>query len=722
MKLTPLFAGAGILLAAQAYGIPSVYVKNSELRTINVQRSAATLIADINDPKQVWVLPPHSNTAVLDRIKPSTTAALCNTTKNLLASAELQENRRQKQLREIARIKEELAPLKKKVDDAKAKVAELLKVPGLKAIVTMEAELKEKEAYRDKLIEQLGSAETAEEIKALKAKISQTKTEIRELGLKIKDAKVEHSDIYRQYKSAALDLELAAEQYEEESTGLKEAEKKLAEVAEAIRRLFDTKAKIVGGEADITFDTGWSREASRLQQKHSSLKFSMIPTYNNRLNLAFLPTDEKGRVFTDLPTLIGYGTIAEDLFFGDRRKQGDPSRAGTGFSDQPSMSLYPNLLGTCPAVIDDFFEGLGFDVQRGAGGKPLYSLMATYEYDIAAPFDVEVSYNLWRIYQLVASQSPLYGTISQTIIHGLAKKPWPSELLTVSGQADAATLEEIKLELIGRVLATAATPSRGDLANAPAIGLPAVIESYALAYGQNPSCGTNIYCQSKQWTIRLGDAVFGEKVGGEQTSSKMFKEGWDTVITESWNASTSVPKQGFSGAALKAKPGLSSALVDKAYKAYQALGAVTMPADMAPQERAILYGFHVGTKFDSDVLGEAGLSRLVDGIFDQAGGQIALKNIPSKADFKKLVFPDDRRHLATPAQYVHAKGQTGGWTSAEQLSQHIADQGFVARANANQLSAEEWEEFDRLMSYEDALGVAEIDQQLTEISELLRSR
>lgn len=719
------------LWTAKAHGFPSVYVENSELRSIVEPRSSAMLVGDLQEPSKVWVLPPHSGTASVTDITPTGSLSLCSRTKTLLTEAQEQENDRLNYAVDLRRHMREAKRLKVDVDEKKAGIDKLLQNPDLKKMVDLIDKIDRLEKEILKLYEELYEAETDAEAAAIQAMIDSREQEQSDARDELRELKKKHRKVLRDYKKVKRRYDYAKESYDAKVEQIEGVKKNLARVENEIRRLFKYRAKITGAMAHINFDSRWEREVDRLNNKHSQLTFQPMPTYNTRLSISLVPTNSKGKLYTDLPALIGYGTFGTELFYGERLKSGDPERPGTGVPDIADMSLSLNLLGACPIVDKDFFADYDFDVRRNSEGKPVFGLAATYEYEVAAPFNVEVSYNLWQIYKLVANKSPLYGSIEPKVIRDLVKKSWPKGLVSIQGAESYAARkrtqleEEVKSELINRVLTTVAKPSEGNLNPLPAIGLPPVKGAYSLAYGQNTSCGTSVYCQSGRWIVRIGDAVFGEKIGGKQTLSKMFKEDWDKTITESWRAGNPVPRQGISHFPLMAKPPLDPSLVNRAYKSYQEIAKTPLPPNLNVEERSIFQGFYVASKFDKEVFDETGVQALIGAIFEGNNTAVKLKTITTIEQFRQLVFPEESAPLTAPRRTSLAPlaaAYTGGWGSVQQLDRHIDGVAFIERLNAGTLSLEEIREFEQLLGYRDALQLAAIDRRLAEIGELLEAR
>lgn len=731
MKIRNRIAIFNFIFATTLVAAPSIYVKNSDLRSIKTPRSSAALVADAGDASRVWVLPPHSGKVALTDVFVSANAGFCKTTKSLLERTSGREERRKELAARVENFKKEMGRLKAKHEDAKKIVAELLQNPSLKAIVDLEAKIDRLKKELDKLYQDLEEAETVEEMEAIEAKIRLKREEVGQAETQLGDLRKKHSKAYREYELAKNDVDIAKIDYDRAVDDYNSAKDSLEDAAKQIRRLFDMYAKISGATAGFSFDSGWEKETQRLQDKHSQMSFSQIPTYNARMSLALTPTVKSGRLYTDLPMLVGYGTFGYDLFYGERLAPDSPYRDRTGMQSQVNMNLSVNMLGICPVVMEDFFEGQEYDVQRDAEGKPVFGLTTTYEYDVVAPFDMDVSYNLWRIFELVISESPFYGYIKQDSIASLAKKEWAKELLTISGGNAAPMgersqmIEEIKSELINRVLTTVAKPSQADVARTVDIGLPPVEGSFALAYGQNTSCGTNVFCQSSQWVVRIGKTVWGQKPGGAQTLMKRFKKDWDKTLSERWSLNSPTPRQGISTIALIPKPPINNAIVDKAYESYQQLTTVTLPTGLDDEERALLYGFHTVDNFSQDVLAETGLRPLIGGIFSDDGVGVRVKSIASKDQFRRLVFPESAQSRSLPLTFaevsVNAKvGDMGSWASLQQLDDHIAAENYIERANAGTLSPNELNDFATLLQQRDAIRLAAIDRKLSALEEALR--
>lgn len=543
LKIIPILA---LTFSATSLALPTHFAKNTFLKSKDNISTRSILLADTDDPSTVWVLPPNAGQVVFKRITRTSNADFCNSMKLLVLDVEEIDNERRIIRKEVFARRAEVDEARKVVNHRRDELAKVSGLPEIKQIEQQEMLVQDIGDKISDLHEELKKTKDREQRKILKARIKEAKKELRTEKRVLRELVKEHRDSHRKYERAKSALESAEKTLKEYNKHLKELYASLRKISNEIMELYKERGKLEGAVASMDYDSKWSEELKSLQTKYSDLNFVKIPTYNARVQSNFQPIDNKQSYYDTLPPVAAYNVNGQGyLPYGVRKNQSDSDRDGTSFPENVAVDLRLNLVGACPALDSIFFEEVDYDIKRDGSGVPLFGLSTVYEYDAAYKYRVEASYNLWGFFEKIVKKGTSGGLFSSRsyveVLESEMSKDKFSFKLENESQMPAEEIKrvknEIKSELMNRVLTTVATPDPKGQPAIPKVGTPPEPGSVVIANGLNKICGWNIYCQVGSWVFRVAGAF------GNKEARTTFRKLTDRTATEIWDTTTMVPKQ-----------------------------------------------------------------------------------------------------------------------------------------------------------------------------------
>lgn len=527
-----------------AMALPTFYSTNTYLKEKSGISSRSTLLGDTDDPSTVWVLPPNAGQVKFKGLVESGNARFCNGMKLLVLDVEEIDKERRTIRKEVFKRRAEVEEARKVVDHRRDELAKLSNLPEIEQIDQQAILVDDLSVKVDDLYEELKKTKDREQRKILKARIKEVKEELKIEKKTLRDLKKEYRKSYRAYQRAQKSLESAEKAHKNYNKYLKELYTELRKMSNEIMEIYKERGKMQGAIASMDYNSQWSNEIAQLQTAYSDVNFVKMPTYNARVQSNFIPTTDKESYYDSLPPVAAYNVNGNgQLPYGVRKNKAE--RAGTGFPENVGVDLMLNLVGACPALDDAFFAEVDYDVKRDGNGVPLFGLSTTYEYDVAYKYRVEASYNLWTFFEKIVKKGTKGGFFTSQAYVDVLESEMTKDAFTfkIENQAQMPAAEvksikqEIKSELMNRVLTTVATPDPKGTPETPKVGTPPELGSVVIGKGLNKICGWNVYCQVGSWVFRVAGAF------GNKEARTTFRKITDRTASEIWDTTTMVPRQ-----------------------------------------------------------------------------------------------------------------------------------------------------------------------------------
>lgn len=533
--------------ATVGYALPSAYVSDTKLKDVGPIKTRSTLIADNDNPSRVWVLPPKTGEIAYKDFVASSNTPMCASLKELMQQMQDIDGQIKAQRLRIKEREPELSKAHQLLVKRRNELADLGDKPSIKEMILLESRQEDIEQRIEEIITQMDTTDDPEVLAALKAELKEQRAERGELRKELRHLRKNHRKDYAAYSKAKRRYEAARENFAEVDADIKQLIGIWQSFQEDILRTYKNRGRVHSGTAAVDYETGWQQELTALQGQYSQLDFVAMPTFNSRIYAGFFAATDEDSYYRNLPPLMSYSVNGQpQLPWGKRIPVSSGSRGASGLAPVVVGDFHYNLIGGCPIVDREFFAEVDFDVQRRADGLPRYGLSASYEYDMAFSFEVEASYNLYKVYEKIAKHGTKGGFFTSKSYSEVVETQFDEDTFSFKVTTDeslpAKTLAkirtEIKKELINRVLTMTASPM---MTGKPAIKVPGVPPkrgAIVMADGLNKVCGFNIYCQVGSWVLRIGDSIWGSS-----EAETKFKREWNRTAREIWSQNSVSPRQ-----------------------------------------------------------------------------------------------------------------------------------------------------------------------------------
>lgn len=547
MRLLQVLYVSAALLGSAAYALPSVYVSDTRLKDAGNIKTRSTLIADNEDPSKVWVLPPTTGEISFKDFAPTSNTPMCGSLKELIKEMEQIDSQIKKQRQRIKEREPQLAKAHQQLIKRRTELAELGDKPSIKEIILLESRRDDVEERIEVLIDKLDQTEDPEVIKTLKVELKELRAERSQLRKDLKQLRKKHREDYAVYAKAQKRYEAARQNFAEVDGDIKEMISIWQSFQEDILNTYKNRGRVHSGTAAIDYETGWQQELDTLKTNYADLDFVPMATFNSRIYAGFFAAADEESYYQNLPPLVSYSVNGQpQLPWGKRLPITSGDRGASGLAATVVGDFHYNLIGGCPIVDKEFFADVDFAIERKADGTPKYGISASYEYDMAFRFDVEASYNLYRIYEKVVKHGSRGGLFTSRSYADVMETQFDEDAFSIRIFSDESLppktitkiRAEIKKELINRVLTMSASPTMSSKPVLTMPGVPPKRGAIVMADGLNEMCGFHLYCQAGSWLLRIGDSIWGNS-----SAEATFKRQWNRTAKEVWSQRTMTPRQ-----------------------------------------------------------------------------------------------------------------------------------------------------------------------------------
>lgn len=532
---TTTFMLAGSIGSAQA--APSAWV--SEFGALDiVNTTSSTLLRDNKDPNTVWVLPPTGGKIEFQNFFASGSVGLCSGLKSTIKAQTTIDARIAVIAEKLGGLEQELAEAEKSLALANTALSNA-ESGDMAGLLALEGQIQTLVDRNQAVVDKLDLC--TESCDVLTTEYRDNAGRIKELRNSYDEQAAKNSVATRKYKIAKATKEAAKENYDNVGKRYEDLQLRIGALQATVSASFAAKGKLEGGNAFVSYNSGWNDNIQKLESSFPQYDFKAIPTRNTRFHANIIGAGSETSYYESLPSLLDYTINGQNYMpWGDRTS---PAAEVSAFPSSVSGNFRLSLLGACPLVQKDFFSDLNWNPEVNEQGQPIYGISASYEYAMAYKFNVSASYNLYKFYELINKSGTKGGFFSTKSYSSVVEKKldtdafkinWtvedPDSIYTETVRQQIA--EDLKRQLTERVLVTMAQPIYAGASPTPlAGGVPPTPGSIVLAERLSDTCGFNIYCQAGGWILRGAQAIWGSS-----SSESKFQQDWDRTATETWSS------------------------------------------------------------------------------------------------------------------------------------------------------------------------------------------
>lgn len=487
-----------LIYSFRSHAVPTLYPDRLSRRIINPTNS--NYIVDTRDPWRIYVLPPMT-AEVKPRGLHTVTAnvGFCKEISELqkfnLDTLELINSMKVKDAQTRAQVENE----KQALLEANRKMSEFASSMGLQELMALDVRLQQVELRLDTLYERYKSCLRDCDVVARDIQDSQkirTELSARRLSLGSSNAQVMYEYERNKNRVQAHEKNLLTLE-----TNWKKLQLDLLDLYQQFNRMFDAHARREGGRVAVTYDSGWSRNLEILKRQNPQYNFEKIPTKNAQIRSSLLSKSQLPLEGSIISFDVG-GVSADGVL------------ALGSYPEAFSGNAVLNLLGVCPLLHPEWF-GL---TKAPAIEQMIYGMTVGYEYPAAMKYEVKVSYNLYRMYELIKSQGKSSGFFTSKVwshhdealfFQDTFHVEWKNQndQNKLSLEQRRAIESDLRRQILSRLASNLvmSDPSlRVALTNQPQ-NTGAVV----LAESLMKVCPLNIYCQGASVVLNVLQAVFG---------------------------------------------------------------------------------------------------------------------------------------------------------------------------------------------------------------------
>ncbi|MDH4468501.1 MAG: hypothetical protein QE271_10605 [Bacteriovoracaceae bacterium] len=471
----------------------------ANLSKLNLKKTSSNVLADDANPNLFWVLPPNSGYARMDGALTGETANMvfCNEMIDLAKYSRDLSKKKSELIREVSGLKKKALAANQEASKAKEAALKYSKDNHLDIISNIDNELAKLNDTAHELYdqrEQCGDsaicANLDERIKSTSQNISKlNQNKIAAIQTAGKNAQ-KYNKLYNIYLGK---LETANHLWD----GYNSVSGFLEKMRQDFLVAFNAFGRLEGGRANITYDSGWSKNVKTLNDLNPQYTFQPVRT----TNAVLMPE-------ANAPYIDGSTTILRTSIPG-ATELGGSSILGS-FPDAISAGVIYSLSGACPINQPAEFNHKGDLASVG--------IVATYDYQTSYKFDITASFNMSSILTKAQEVSKKRRLLNSSNTTTSSMKSDYDDLVNISwndhsGAIDPLVKEKREAEIrnsIFRRLAFMALPMSNDRA-ATLINAGAVPPSGAgqISTTLLETCPANYYCVAGAAALTILDNIFG---------------------------------------------------------------------------------------------------------------------------------------------------------------------------------------------------------------------
>lgn len=511
-----MLALTSILVLQTGYATPTIWPTEDDLVHLHkvINQTNSNLVADNVQPMKVYVMPPNSAKAVMQKQLFLRTANLgfCSEMKDLQGYT-------RNVSKEIANYEKRISGKKAAADEVNAKLSVARQNLAKYAIENNITELEDLD---------IELAELNNLIKEKTESLKDCASDCEELRVQIYDHNTNHAsalkrrrELARKFTSAMAAYEKRKKSVEGFEDDLRAANKSwqtleddLSSVRTTLFNLYKDLGSLEGGRAAITYTSSWDDNIEKLRVLNPGYEFEKIQT--------------KDSVFmTDIADLSHVPSATAVMAYKiSACTNGEKGRCETStYPDSFSGSVVLSTVGACPIEHPDYFD---LDLsQENSAEQMNFGMTVAYDYPTAMTVKATATYNMYKMYQKIVSSGRSGGFFKSKSWNSVTEKTFFRDSYSVNWDEqdrEASISEARKIELEQEMrnaifdrLAKIGLPA---VANPGALVTPLVPASGATVLGNelanNRACQTNVYCTAASIGVKLLNAIFG---GGSSSSS-----------------------------------------------------------------------------------------------------------------------------------------------------------------------------------------------------------
>lgn len=390
-----LISSLSLMWCSDGISAPVAYSNPHGALVIN-NPTTSTVMADSEESRIGWVLPPTGGQVEAKGFMPSANLGFCPGVKTLhKTSNNIMEviSRRSNDITELAN---EIEIINKRVIELDKKIASYGNIDSIiMELNNLEQKIKEKKREKALYLEENN-----------KEMLIIVNNQLAELNKKYDY----WDDIKYKLEKTILEKKLALNNKNDLYDDYKNSLTKINELRSLIDDIYKDRVKIEGGHFFVDYNLGWEENLIKLKRVNPHYEFKQTPTTNARVFANFVAANNSENYFASLPLLLDYSIAGIKFVPWGTQTDGN-------LNSLPNIingDFRINLLGACPIQDKNFFDdSKNGDIIRNENGYPLFGIHLTYNYPVLYNFKAYAKYNLYKMYEEIKKRTVKGGFFSR---------------------------------------------------------------------------------------------------------------------------------------------------------------------------------------------------------------------------------------------------------------------------------------------------------------------
>jgi hypothetical protein len=387
MQFKLLLSGICLGLSTSLMALPTLYPNDPIAYRNIVNNTTSNIVADYQDTKVVYVMPPNTASAFVSGFQGYTAdIGFCREMSNLQNYSSSLSDRMGKILIEHAEEEEKIEAAQAAYQAARLEMADAVAGTQASDILSL-----------DDLLVSVSNrvAEITEQLNECSDHCHVLVSEHRDLSAQRRQLMSERRDLARVARREVQKYEQAKRRAEAHQENLKYLEERVVSRLQLLQTtrgtligMYDHLANRNGIVASIDFRSDWTRNVQQLRDENPGYQFKKIETQN-------------ARVSTNIPTLEGIpsGGAIKGFYFPAPFEENQ--LVLQAYPDEIQGNIQLSLLGTCPLIHPEYFGLTDEDVNND---RMRFGITISYEYPTVFEANVVMSYNMYKMYEVIQTQ------------------------------------------------------------------------------------------------------------------------------------------------------------------------------------------------------------------------------------------------------------------------------------------------------------------------------
>lgn len=507
-----------MLMPTMAWAEPTLYPTDARILSSVTNQTDSNILADEKHEKTVWVLPPNTASAKVRGLHtPNANLGFCKDLVQSRAHLSTIHGKIFEVGMKEADALDSLLKLQEKASEKKVAAESHASLNGLADLLLIDGRIRDLAARNQEITESLN--ECGENCAALVSEMRVNNDELRGLYSDRREVFKRNRLAAEKYEGLKREAAAAEAAVDDQQKIYSRVQGNLQKLQEQFKGILTYYGGLEGAFASFSYKSHWDDNVQKLRDANPGINFAKVST-----NEATVYTEINANGFIDgMSSIMGMSVAGQ--------RQADGTILYPSYPESIDSNVRLSLMGACPQVFPDVFN-----LPASANTEMNYGITISYSYDSIYVRKLDVSYNMYKMYQKIIQSGKRGGFFRRRSFTSVEERNYFRDSFVVNwtdaenswSDEEKADLEREIRDSIFTRLATLMLPQTINRAEILQATEPGKSGMAIVGEALGKYCGANVKCQAVGVVANFLDAVFGStKVTSSYTNIQ------DAMITDS---------------------------------------------------------------------------------------------------------------------------------------------------------------------------------------------